>query len=95
MIIIAGDFSEAVAKWAAKKKEAVPHSRRWKKAHAIFNAAAVAMSQKKVRGPTSTFSGGIPSLIGAVSQEPIQSLQPTPGMRSFRISSRQLGVADQ
>ena len=62
---------------AAKKKEAVRHSRRAKKAHAIFGAASEAMSRKKVVVRTSAFSGDSVSFIGAVYEAPIQALQTT------------------
>ena len=77
MSIVAGDFSEAVARLAAKKKEAVRHSRRSKKAHAMFAATVVAMSRKKVVVRTSAFSGDSVSLIGTVFEAPIQALQTT------------------
>jgi hypothetical protein len=77
MSIVAGDFSKGVARLAAKKKEAVRHSRRAKKAHAIFGAATVAMTRKKVGVRTSAFPGGSFPFIGAVFEAPIQALQTT------------------
>jgi hypothetical protein len=77
MSIVAGDFPEAVARLAAKKKEAVRHSRRSKKAHARFGATSEAMSRKKVVVRTPAFSGDSVSLIGAVFEAPIQALQTT------------------
>jgi len=83
MSIVAGDFSEAVARFAAKKKEAVRHSRRSKKAHATFGAAVVAMSRKKVGVRTSTFSGDSVSLIGAVFEAPIRRYRQRAGAGPF------------
>jgi hypothetical protein len=77
MSIVAGDFSECIARLAAMKKEAVRHSRRSKKAHARFVAASEATSRKKVGVQTSAFSGDSVSLIGAVFAAPIQALQTT------------------
>ncbi|ATC62997.1 hypothetical protein CMV30_02915 [Nibricoccus aquaticus] len=77
MSIVAGDFPEAIARFVAKKKEAVRHSRCSKKAHATFVATGEAMSRKKVVVRTSAFSSDSVSLIGAVSEAPIQALQTT------------------
>jgi hypothetical protein len=77
MSILATDFSEAAARLAAMKKEAVRRIARSEKAHAMFGAASEAMSRKKVGFRTSAFSGDSVSLIGGVSEAPIQALQTT------------------
>ena len=77
MSILATDFSEAAARLATKKKEAVRRIARLKKAHATFDAADKAMSRKKVVVRTPIFSGGSLPFICAVSEEPIQALQTT------------------